>query len=344
MKILNVMFGKGLGGIEQVFLDYNHALNVHHHQVVPVIHPKASIKNKIYGHYESIFNFNKLDPFAIYKLRKLIQKEQPNCIITHGNRATTLVRRAAGNVPVIAVCHNYKYKPLIGSDAIISITNDIKNHLIKDGQPEDAVYRVPNMIMLPENHEFVKPEYRDVPVIGFIGRFVKKKGVDVLLKALAAIDARGIEFKAKIAGGGEERKSVERYISDLKLDDKVEMIGWVDDKDRFYNSIDVLTLPSYHEPFGLVMLEAFKYSKPLVSTSSEGPSEIAEDGKEALFSPVGDPQKLAENIIKVIEDQNLAIELASNGYKLVQEYSPWIVGRRLQNVLEQVVFKKLTGF
>jgi glycosyltransferase involved in cell wall biosynthesis len=342
MKVFNVMFSKGLGGIEQVFLDYNHALSIHHHQVVPIIHPNASIKNKIYGHFLSVFNFNKFDPFAIYKLRKLIKAEQPKCIITHGNRATSLMKKAAGDIPVIAVCHNYKFKPLLGSDAIIAITKDIKKHLIAAGQPKDSIYHVPNMIMSPEDLPYTTPKFRKPPIIGFVGRFVKKKGVDLLLKSLSILDKKRLDFRAIIAGDGEERELIARLVVEYKLEDKVKLVGWVDDKKAFFDSIDIFCLPSHHEPFGLVLLEAFKHSKAVVATKSEGPSEIAKHEENILFSPVGDAEKLASNLEKIIKDEKLAKKLSGNGYKTVQDYSPWIVGRKLQVVVEEVVFKKLT--
>jgi glycosyltransferase involved in cell wall biosynthesis len=342
MKIFNVMFSKGLGGIEQVFLDYSHALNIHHHQVVPIIHPNASIKNKIYGHFLSVFNFNKFDPFAIYKLRKLIKAEQPKCIITHGNRATSLMKKASVDVPVIAVCHNYKFKPLLGSDAIIAITKDIKKHLIAAGQPKESIYHVPNMIMSPEDLPYTKPKFRKTPIIGFIGRFVKKKGVDLLLKSLNILSKKEIDFRAVIAGDGEERELIARLVVEYKLEEKVKLVGWVDNKKTFFDSIDVFCLPSHHEPFGLVLLEAFKHSKPVVATKSEGPSEIAKHEENILFSPVGDAEKLALNLAKIIKDEKLAKKISGNGYKTVQDYSPWIIGRKLQVVVEEVVFKKLT--
>lgn len=335
------MFSKGLGGIEQVFLDYNHALNIHHHQVVPIIHPKSPIKNKIYGHFISVFNFNKFDPFAIYKLRKIIKAEQPKCIITQGNRATSLIRKATSDIPVVAVCHNYKFAPLIGSDAIIAITKDIKKSLIEAGQPKESIYHVPNMIMTPEDLPYIKPEYNKTPVIGFLGRFVKKKGLDIFIKALSILQKQQINFEAIIAGDGEDKEMLIRYINELKLENKIKLIGWVDNKKKFFESIDVFCLPSHHEPFGLVLLEAFKHSKPVVATKSEGPSEIAKHDENILFSPVGNAEKLAANLIKLIADQELGIKLSGNGYKTVQNYSPWLIGRKLQIALEEVIFKKI---
>jgi glycosyltransferase involved in cell wall biosynthesis len=299
------------------------------------------IKNKIDGRFISVFNFSQFDPFAIYKLRKLIKNEQPKCIVTHGNRAASLIRKSSRDIPVIAVCHNYKFKPLIGSDAIIAITEDIKKHLIAAGQSKESIYHVPNMMMPHEDLSYSQPNFRKPPVIGFLGRFVKKKGLDILLNSLSILSKKGILFRAIIAGDGEERGFISRLIMDYKLEDKVELIGWVDDKNAFFESIDIFCLPSHHEPFGLVQLEAFKHSKPVVSTKSEGPSEIAKHEENILFSPVGDAESLAANLEKMMSDETLAKKLSSKGYKTVQDYSPRLISSKLQGILEEVVFKKL---
>jgi glycosyltransferase involved in cell wall biosynthesis len=341
MKILNVMLSKGLGGIEQVFLDYNHALNLHHNHVIPVIHPKSPLKHKIYGHFETLFNLNKFDLIAIYRLKKLIKREKPKCIITHGNRATSLVRLATDSVPIVAVAHNYKFKPLLKADAIITITKDIRKTIINAGKAKDNVYHVPNFIQMPECIEYIKPNFKKPIVLGFMGRFVKKKGLDVLLSACDVLKKKGIDFKLKIAGDGEEKASVEKMVIDFNLGDRVEFLGWVTNKEEFYRSLDIFCLPSYHEPFGLVLLEAFMFCVPVVATKSEGPSEIGTDEKNLLFCQTGDYLKFASNIEKLSNDEKLAEQLAIEGYDRVQNYTSWSVARKLQVVLEEVIFKKL---
>lgn len=341
MKVINAMFSRGLGGIEQVFLDYNHALNLAHMQVIPVVHPKAHIREKIYGHYESISNFNQYDPFAVYKLRKLIAKEQPQCIITHGNRATQLFRKATNSVPIIAVCHNYKYKPLIGSDAIIAITKDLKKHLIAAGQPKDAVYHITNMIHFPETAKFSKPKISKVPVLGFMGRFVAKKGTAMFLESLKILKDKKIKFKARIAGSGEEEANLLKLVQKLGLEKEVKFVGWVSDKEDFFEAIDIFCIPSHHEPFGLVLLEAFLHSKPVVTTASEGPSEIAKHMRDALFSQLDNPKEFASNIQKLINNPQLAQKLATKGFQTLQKYTTWNISRKLQLVLEEICFKKL---
>lgn len=341
MKILNAMFSKGLGGIEQVFLDYTQALKLGRHDVLPVIHPSASVSNKIKDKFASVRNFGKFDLIAVHKLRKLIENESPQCIISHGNRATTLMRKATNAVPIISVCHNYKFKPLIGSDAIITITDHLKEEVVKFGQNRDRVFHVPNFIQLPENASYIEPKYNKPPVIGYLGRLVHKKGVDVLIKALAELKQKGVDFKCLIAGDGEEKAKLTKLVSKEKLDDKIEFIGWVENKQKFFKDIDILSVPSRHEPFGIVLLESFLNSKPMVVTKSEGPLEIIDDGKDGLFCEIDDVESLSMMLEKLIVDPKLAKKLSKAGFQKVQYYSAFETSRKLSRIIEKVIYKKL---
>lgn len=334
------MFSKSLGGIEQVFLDYTHALRMQNFNVIPVIHPKSQVKRYIDGKYHSIHNFSQFDLFAVSKIRRLVKEEQPKCIITHGNRAATLFRKAKTGVPIIAVCHNYKYKALIGCDAIIAITCDLKNYLIKAGQESSTIYIVPNMIHISEQDYYSAPTMHNPPIIGAIGRFVKKKGFDVFIKALHELKSRGLSFNAVIAGDGVERNYLQRLANNLGLQKELQFIGWVEDKEQFFNDIDIFCLPSNHEPFGLVLLEAMKYCKPVITTNTEGPSEII-DESSALITPVGDYKLMASAIERLLSEQELIKNLSVTAFKKVQNYSVLNVSRQLKRVIEVVCFNKI---
>ena len=130
MKVFNTMFSKKLGGLEQAFLDYNHALLMQHNELLPVIHPHAMVKKKVGSHSVAINNFNSYDFIAVMKLRKLIDAEQPNCIITHGKRATLLFKKATTNTAIIAVSHKHNYEYLKSVDAVITVTEHMRNELV----------------------------------------------------------------------------------------------------------------------------------------------------------------------------------------------------------------------
>ncbi len=343
MIIVNAMFGCGLGGIEQAFLDYCNILNKQGNSVVAVIHPKAEITSeaeKIHNvTIEKVSNVGQWDPLAVRNLRGLLEKVHPDIVITHGNRAAVLMKKAAHNIcPVVGLAHNYSVKNLIGLDAIFAITDDLKRHLIESGQPENQVFRVPNMIDVASSKAVTPRAFRAPPVIGTMGRFVEKKGIDVFLQALARLHANGVEFRAVIGGEGEEEERLKKLAESLGLQRVVEFIGWVKNKDVFYESIDIFCLPSHHEPFGIVLLEAFSQALPVVTTDSEGPSEIASHKHDALVVQKGDEREMAKAIAYLIRNQNIAAQLAVCGLVKVRDnYDAEVVGKIIQRRIEGVV-------
>ncbi len=330
------MFSKVNGGLEQAFLNYTPALTTQGNTVIPVIHPQAEIREICpQEHLKTIHNYNKYDYLAVYKLRKLIKNENPACIILHSYRAAYLFNKTRTKVPKIAVCHvkgHYNF----GTDALIAITEQMRQDIINSGIPEHKVFTVPNMIEIPKDLIFQKPKETEIPVIGVCARFAAIKGVDIFIEALSILKNRKVAFKAKIAGDGKERETYTHLIKQRGLTQDIDLLGWIDDKHSFYKSLDIYCLPSREEAFGLVILESMMHSLPMVLSKLSGPLEIISDSESALLVPPEDPVSMADALQRIIRDKQLANQLASNAFQRVQYYSSNNIGSILHNVLEQV--------
>ncbi len=273
---------------------------------------------------------------------QLIMAENPHCIITHGARASHLLKSTRTTVPIIAVSHKTMgFKHLFGSDALIALTKEMRGDIIKAGQNPKKVFMVPNMIHMPNGLNFSEPKNSAIPVIGVCGRFEKVKGFDIFLLALSELKKRGIPFKAKIAGEGPEIDTYNEIIQMHGIKDDVEFIGWVNDKKQFYESLDIFCLPSHSESFGLVILEAFMHSLPCVLTNSSGPNEIVGDSGCAILVPPSSPLALAEGLMKILANRELYSSLALASFQRVQYYSSLNISRMIQRVIEEVCYAKL---
>lgn len=346
MKIINACFAKGLGGIEQSFVDYMKCLMKQGHEVHMIVHPKAELldhlgdfKDKVTIH--PMQNYGLWDYFAVHRLRRLLKRIAPDVIIAHGGRASHLLRKAsAGQVPIIGVTHNYSFRHNLKLDALIATTKDLHQALLGRNYPEDQIYDMPNMIDLDNAPEAAlkKRKVSNPPVIGTMGRFVKKKGFDVLLKALAILKQKNIAFKAVIGGAGEEEEALKMLASRLDLSADVNFTGWVEDKNAFFEQMDVFCLPSLHEPFGIILLEAFLAGKPVVSTPSEGPIEIIENSVDALLAKSFDPEDLAAQLETMLNDQKAWKKYTEKALsKVKQKYALDKVASRLDEILKAVV-------
>ena len=341
------MFGRGLGGIEQAFVDYCLALTKTGNKVTALLHPKAAIEKILTekcGNNLQIIktgNLGQWDFFAVLKLKKILKKLHPDAIITHGNRATVLLKKAAGSkFPVIGVAHNYSIKKLTGLAGVFTITKQLRDLVIKAGQPAEKTFHIPNMIdcsAISPNHAANTP-----PIIGTMGRFVKKKGFDNFLFALKELNNRNVNFRAVIGGGGEEEKKLKELREQLQLNDLVEFPGWVADKNNFFCNIDIFCLPSLHEPFGIVLLEAFCYGVPTVTTDSEGPSEIATNNVDALVAEKTDIAAMAGALEELLKNPEKARMLAENARNTVKEkYDIKIVGGLIAQALDKITSQRI---
>jgi len=330
MKIANVMLARGLGGIEQAIIDYSEALRLAGHEVCAIIHPDAAIKNTLQKSNITCFtlsNFGAWDPFAARRLRKLLKEQNIDVCIAHGNRGLSLLKLAADGQKLIAVTHNYKIK-CKGVTSVFCPTKDLMQHAEKQHVAKENIFYIPNMVRafpdITSRHGGKRK------VIGSMGRFVDKKGFDIFVKSLAIRKDRNIAFRAVLAGDGEEADALKALTSAKGLNDVLSFPGWVENKKDFFGNIDIFCLPSHHEPFGIVLLEAMAYGLPVVSTSSEGPSEILTDHINGILVEKSDPVAMADALQNLLEDEQTASILARNASENVKNnYDLPVVSRKL---------------
>lgn len=339
IKVANIMLSRGLGGIEQVFLDYDHALRIQNAKVVSIFHPKAQIASRLKGHCKALRAFSQYDLLAALKLRNFVRQEDINVVITHGNRAARIAQLARLDVPVISVSHNYKYRPLRKSQSIIAITDQMRDEIVSSGYPKGRCYKLNNPICPPSDLQLQLKPFFNPPVIGFMGRFVAKKGVVQLLLALKILQARGLKFRAIIAGDGPQAGEIAALYRDLQLGGDVEIRPWVDDKESFFEELDIMVVPSIEEPFGVVILEAFIHSKPVVSTMVAGPMEIITNGHNGRLIEPGNPEKLADALAELLQNEELAHNFAMQGFKRAGDFDILSFSRALQRIIEEVKYK-----
>jgi glycosyltransferase involved in cell wall biosynthesis len=151
------------------------------------------------------------------------------------------------------------------------------------------------------------------PVILAVSRQDSRKGVDVLLFALAELARDGIAFCANLVGPGTLLEAHRRLASNLGLADRVSLPGRVEDVAPYYAEARVFVLPSLAEGSGsMSVLEALHAGVPVIASASDGIPEDLTDGVDAVLVPPGDPAALAAALRTVLTDPERRAELASN--------------------------------
>lgn len=340
MRIANIMFSRGAGGIEQAFIDYCEGLRDLGHQVVSITAPDAYIAPDIARlglDNITINNWGEWDIFAVRRLRKQLLALKVDVVIAHSNRAFGLSCKAIkGCIPLVGVVHNYNTRRYGDADGVFTITHDLINILNQQGIAREKIFHIPNMVQCRElPHRGVRGE---PPVIGTMGRFVAKKGFDVYIDALKILKDRKIPFKAVIGGTGAEEKALKARAHAAGLDGQLTFLGWVQDKKAFYTNIDIFCLPSLHEPFGIVLLEAFTFGTPVVATDSEGPRDIITPNYDALIVEIGNAEQLADALATIIKDPKIGDNLATNAFvKTKMKYSLEVVAQQIETGLNATI-------
>lgn len=212
--------------------------------------------------------------------------------------------------------------------------------------PADKITIIPNGVYSKKFRVgAVDPELRQryaaphEKIIFFVGRLVVEKGVQVLLEAMPRILSACPEAKLVIAGKGPMEGQLKSRARELGLGQKVCFAGYIDDRTRnqLYRSASVAVFPSLYEPFGIVALEAMAAGTPVVASDTGGLTEIITHGVDGMRAFPGNPGSLADNILAVLRDNNLAENLRANGHRLVLDVYDWKnIARRTADVYQEV--------
>jgi glycosyltransferase involved in cell wall biosynthesis len=317
MNIVNIMLGKGRGGIERSALDYAAGLQDSGANVLFVTTPDAAINASALGEgcqLAHLSNLGAWDWFAARRLYHLCREFAADSIIVHGNRSLSLAALQRYHpARLVAVAHNYQFQHVHKADATFCITEHVRQ-AVMDAHPSLAphCYVMPNMI-IPPSEPLPARNWHQPPRIGAMGRMVAKKGFDVWLHALARLQQRGIAFDAWLAGDGEERAALEALCSELGLSNQVTFTGWATDTAAFYRQLDLFCVPSHHEPFGIVVIEGMAAGLPVIATKSEGPLEIITEPAYGMLVDIADATAMADAMAQLLTHQEAAQTMGMQG-------------------------------
>jgi len=144
----------------------------------------------------------------------------------------------------------------------------------------------------------------DAVAVGFIGRLVKLKAVDVLLEAFAKASVSIPEARLVIVGSGPLRESLEALAGRLGISERVAWLGERDARELI-RGFDIFTLASRKEGLPYVILEAMAAALPVVATESCSVSMLLKSGENGIVIPVDDADRFADALVKLGSDREL---------------------------------------
>jgi glycosyltransferase involved in cell wall biosynthesis len=284
--IFNIIQSNAIGGgMENIFLEYSQIIDNYNKkndaQLICIVsknfcHKEILEKQNIKVEF---FNINgHFDIFAAIKLFFLIKKYSPKLIIAHNGRVfacINLCKKIFGKLFIaktLAVSHGGSVKRIIGFDYIIAVARHIEQKII-NYKPKGKTTTIYNGYKISP---FVKNQQtKNNFTFGILSRLSKEKNIVQALEAFKKFNDE-VENNSKliIAGEGEEKSNLEKLTKEYDLQEKVKFIGWVKDKEEFFNQINIFLQPALSEPFGITILEGFNYQTLVIACNAFGPKEI----------------------------------------------------------------------
>lgn len=168
----------------------------------------------------------------------------------------------------------------------------------------------------------------DEIAIGIVGRLVPVKNHTLFLKALSIVAGKtNKKVRAFIIGDGDERGNIESIAKELGLQFNNEDLqqknlltftSWIKDIDVSNAGMDIIALTSNNEGTPVSLIEAQASGKPIVSTSIGGIEDIVIPNRTAFLSPINDEKTLADNLLKLVEDDMLRQSFSVSGADFVR--------------------------
>jgi glycosyltransferase involved in cell wall biosynthesis len=291
------------------------------------------------------------DLVALWRLLRLMFREQPDILHTHTAKAGTLgrlagiaynlTRRRTRRCLLVHTFHGHVlsgYFSALGtqatrqaerllarwSDRIITLSNRQRDEIggtFRIASP-DKISVIPLGLELDDLLAVRSPDrsLRDTLgwsanefVVGYVGRLVAIKDVPTLLAGFAGLLERCPRARLIIVGDGVLRQSLESTARDLRIESSVRFAGWRRDLQSVYGAMDVVALTSRNEGTPVAVIEAMAAGLPVVATAVGGVPDVVRDNQTGLLIPPGEPMSLADTLYRVASDDELRRRLGANG-------------------------------
>lgn len=273
-----------------------------------------------------------------FKLLELIKRYRIDLIHNNNDIYSNIAGILAAKVMDIpCICHIRGIRKLTKRerffarfvDLFIAVSNSCRNRLIKEGISEDKVICIYDGVDVDEfqsrrdEEDILRKNLNlpeDRPLIGLVSRIAKGKGHEYFIEAATLVLKEPPNIKFLIIGDGPLKETIKSKVKSLGLEEDVLFLGWCKDTVSIYNSLDIVVSSStLKEAFGTVNLEAMACEKPVIATGVDAYREVVIDKKNGFIIPPGNPQALAEAILKLLKNAELAKEMGRASRKRVEE-------------------------
>lgn len=323
------------------------------------LHDLAIDFGKEYGHnfLIRIFIYYRLMIQYRKKMKEVIRREKPDIIISTLGRDISFIHKIKGHSRCIGEAHTTRY--FIRNFHLLENKNAIFKYLTKffRWRMDCDVDKLDALIVLAEEHRtdwkchvpiFVIPNSlsfypKEVSrclnhKVIMVGRYNDAKGYDLLIPAWDIVHQRHPDWILEVYGSGELRDQVIKWIREKHLESSIMMHDPVDNIMEKYLDSSICVLSSRYEGFSLVILEAMSCGVPVVSFDCpHGPRNIIMNGVDGILIEPLNYQALADGICKLMEDEDLRIQLGTKARNNVLRFSQDSVMEQWEKLYHKLV-------
>jgi glycosyltransferase involved in cell wall biosynthesis len=356
MNILFVSESKSWsGGTNQMILTAKE-LTIRKHKIVFAVSGlgKLSRKAKENGFITETVNIKQdYDILSALKIKQICKKHNINLVHAHHPQAhaVCLTAKYLGLKPPLVVTRRVIFKIRTNPfsrikyrsnkiNRFIAVCNATKNELIKGGVKPDKISVIPssvdldiykNALLQRQKLEF-KPPFK----IGLVAHYSDFKGHDYLLLAGREIIKQFPDTVFVFAG--RDTKKLLPVANSLGLAGNVEILGERNDVPEILAGLHLFAMPSLQEGIATALIEAQSAGLPAVATNVGGIPDVLIDGETGFLVPPKNPKALADAILKMLKNPQIAVDTAEKGYKRVSEnFTVSKVTDKLENLYKETV-------
>jgi len=280
------------------------------------------------------FNFE-----AVKKLRRFLKEREIHILHTHAYKQDLVGWLATRGLPtrILSTPHGWSKEPdpklwiyeklnrlaFYGFDRVAPLSKELYQGLCRLPGLKRRLTLIENAVDIDEIRSVkeIPPEVEKIReqgffVVGYIGQLIHRKGLDILLKALADEAFRKVHLF--IVGDGPLRGKLEAEARSLGLSERVHFTGFRKDRLAFLRGFDVFVLPSRLEGIPRCLMEAMGMGKPVIASAIDGVTDlISSDGEGGFLFPPEDHRALAGKLQRLLEDENLRRELGQKAEEIV---------------------------
>ena len=194
-------------------------------------------------------------------------------------------------------------------DHFMAVSDFVRDKMIEHGLPEEKITTVHNFV---RDEAFVDNE-REGKYFLYIGRIEEIKGIRTLIHAM--VDMQSVDLL--VVGSGGAREQLEQESRRLNLMN-VHFLGFKTGqelKDLIAGAICIVAPSEWHETFGLVLVESFAHSRPVIASRMGGMTEVVSDGVDGLLFDAGNVDQLSDALNWMVSHRQQAVEMGKEGQK-----------------------------